>query len=167
MADITREINAFRDAVYGEEVRSSMISAIEKINSETENNTTAANAAASNADRAADSANSAAASAGAVTQAANTAATNAGNAARDANYIYELVTEKLEAGELTGPKGDKGDKGETGESGVIARLENGFYTLTVDADGNLYVNYPDDTEAPRFQYDQGTGGLYYIFDDEN
>ena len=32
MADISAEIAAFQNAVYGEEVRSSMVSAIEKIN---------------------------------------------------------------------------------------------------------------------------------------
>lgn len=34
MADITQEIQAFEDAVYGEEVRGSMISLAEKVNAE-------------------------------------------------------------------------------------------------------------------------------------
>lgn len=36
MADISAEIQAFRDAVYGEEVRGSMISALEKVNADGE-----------------------------------------------------------------------------------------------------------------------------------
>lgn len=39
MADISKEINDFREAVYGEEVRGSMISLAEKVNDETENST--------------------------------------------------------------------------------------------------------------------------------
>ena len=34
MADISKEIQAFEDAIYGEEVRGSMISLAEKVNSE-------------------------------------------------------------------------------------------------------------------------------------
>ena len=37
MADISAEIQAFRDAVYGEEVRGSMISLAEKVNADGEN----------------------------------------------------------------------------------------------------------------------------------
>ena len=36
MADISREIEAFREAIYGQEVRSSMISLAEKVNGESE-----------------------------------------------------------------------------------------------------------------------------------
>lgn len=39
MADISQEINNFKNAIYGEEVRGSMISLAEKLNQEVENNT--------------------------------------------------------------------------------------------------------------------------------
>lgn len=99
MANISNEIRAFQNAVYGEEVRSSMISAIQKINTVTENcettvnsfssnissATTAANNAASNANTAATNANNAATAANTAKNAANTAASNANAAVTSAN----------------------------------------------------------------------------------
>ena len=64
--------------------------------------------------------------------------------------------DKGDTGE-TGPKGDKGDKG---ESGITAPL-SGFFTLAVDADGNLY-SYSNDSITPNFEYDADTGNLYVI-----
>lgn len=60
MADISKEINDFREARYGEEVRGSMISLAEKINGEVEQNTTNVNRAATTANQAATTANQAA-----------------------------------------------------------------------------------------------------------
>lgn len=57
-------------------------------------------------------------------------------------------------------KGDKGDPGEKGESGVTAPVE-GFFALSIDADGNLYVNSRNG-EAPTFEYDDTTGDLYVV-----
>lgn len=59
---------------------------------------------------------------------------------------------------IQGIQGEKGDKGDTGESGITTPV-SGMYTLSVDADGNLYANYND--EAPVFSYDSETGALYY------
>lgn len=90
-------------------------------------------------------------------------------AAENAQAIYETVKEKLENGKLNGPqgpqgiqgpKGDKGDKGDPGESGVTVPV-GGFFSMAVDPDGNLYVYYSDDAEAPPFRYDSETGNLYY------
>lgn len=90
-------------------------------------------------------------------------------AAENARAIYETVKGKLESGELIGPqgpqgvqgpKGDKGDKGDPGESGVTVPV-GGFFTMAVDPEGNLYVYYSDDAEAPPFRYDSETGNLYY------
>nr|DAV23287.1 MAG TPA: Baseplate component [Caudoviricetes sp.] len=61
---------------------------------------------------------------------------------------------------IQGPKGDKGDKGDPGESGVTVPV-GGFFSMAVDPDGNLYVYYSDDAEAPPFRYDSETGNLYY------
>lgn len=61
---------------------------------------------------------------------------------------------------IQGPKGDKGDKGDPGESGVTVPV-GGFFSMAVDPDGNLYVYYSDNAEAPPFRYDSETGNLYY------
>lgn len=56
MADISREIQAFREAVYGEEVRGSMIGLCEKVNLEVESSTERSQSAESAAVTAQDSA---------------------------------------------------------------------------------------------------------------
>lgn len=59
-----------------------------------------------------------------------------------------------------GIQGPKGEKGERGDSGVTAPL-SGFFSLTVDADGNLWAHAADGASAPPFSYDPDTGELYY------
>jgi hypothetical protein len=59
-----------------------------------------------------------------------------------------------------GLQGPKGEKGERGDSGVTAPL-SGFFSLTVDADGNLWAHAADGASAPPFSYDADTGELYY------
>lgn len=61
---------------------------------------------------------------------------------------------------IQGTKGDKGDKGDTGESGITVPV-NGFFTLSVDADGNLWA-YSEDGNAPNLEYDSETGNLYVV-----
>lgn len=58
---------------------------------------------------------------------------------------------------IQGPQGEKGDRG---DSGVTAPL-SGFFSLTVDADGNLWAHAADGASAPPFSYDADTGELYY------
>ena len=58
---------------------------------------------------------------------------------------------------IQGPKGEKGDRG---DSGVTAPL-SGFFSLTVDSDGNLWSHVADGAAAPPFSYDSTTGELYY------
>lgn len=59
-----------------------------------------------------------------------------------------------------GIQGPKGEKGERGDSGVTAPL-SGFFSLTVDAEGNLWTHAADGASAPPFSYDPDTGELYY------
>lgn len=59
-----------------------------------------------------------------------------------------------------GIQGPQGEKGERGDSGVTAPL-SGFFSLTVDADGNLWSHVADGGAAPPFSYDAATGELYY------
>ena len=57
--------------------------------------------------------------------------------------------ERGERGEIgeRGEKGEKGDRGERGHSGITASA-NGFYTLSVDENGDLWINYPDSENKP-------------------
>ena len=62
---------------------------------------------------------------------------------------------------IQGVKGEKGDKGDPGESGIVTPI-NGFFTLAVDPDGNLYAYSSGDSNAPNIEYDTETGNIYYV-----
>lgn len=66
---------------------------------------------------------------------------------------------------IQGPQGEKGEKGDTGESGITTPISS-FFTMSVDNEGNLYVHYSNDGNSPTFEYDEETGNLYFITDDE-
>ena len=103
-------------------------------------------------------------------------------AGSEAVNIVTDVENKLESGYFNGPqgiqgpkgdkgekgdtgpqglKGDKGDKGDTGESGITVPV-NGFFTLSVDPDGNLWSYSAEGGTTPDFNYDSETGNLYFI-----
>jgi hypothetical protein len=155
MADISREIEDFRSARKGKDVRGSMISLAEKVNKEVEGNTVDATAAARNANAAAETANNSA-------DKANSSATNANNAAKNAQETRQDILNKLVAGEFKGDQGEKGEKGEQGESGVMAP-SSGMFSLFLDpATGDLYAEYPTGEMPPAFEYDSESGDLYYV-----
>lgn len=155
MADISREIENFRSARKGKDVRGSMISLAEKVNREVEGNTIDAATAARNANAAAVAANNSA-------DKANSSATNANNAARNAQDTRQDILNKLAAGEFKGDQGEKGEKGEQGESGVMAP-SSGMFSLFLDpATGDLYAEYPTGETPPVFEYDSESGDLYYV-----
>ena len=54
----------------------------------------------------------------------------------------------------------KGAKGDRGDSGVTTPI-NGFFTMYVDEDGNLWVLSEDDLTT-TFEYDEVTGNLYFV-----
>ena len=54
----------------------------------------------------------------------------------------------------------KGSKGDRGDSGVTTPI-NGFFTMYVDEDGNLWVLSEDDL-TNTFEYDAKTGNLYFV-----
>ena len=54
----------------------------------------------------------------------------------------------------------KGAKGDRGDSGVTTPI-NGFFTMYVDEDGNLWVLSEDDL-TNTFEYDENTGNLYFV-----
>jgi len=66
----------------------------------------------------------------------------------------------------TGATGPQGPKGDPGDSGVIAPVQNGFYMLEVDTNGDLYVVTPG-SDVPTFEYDSETGNLYYVYEEED
>lgn len=81
MADISQEINDFKNAIYGEEVRGSMISLAQKLNTEVEGNTTNVNQAVETANSASSAANQAVQDANTTLKAANQAVKNAAGSA--------------------------------------------------------------------------------------
>lgn len=61
----------------------------------------------------------------------------------------------------TGSQGPKGEKGDPGESGITVPV-NGFFTLAVDSDGNLWAYSAEDGTTPDLEYDEETGNLYFV-----
>lgn len=64
-----------------------------------------------------------------------------------------------------GIQGPKGEQGPPGESGVTAPI-SGFFSMSVDEDGDLWAYYADGGEAPPLRYDAATGDLYYDVPEE-
>lgn len=159
MADISQEIQKFRDAVKGEEVRGSMISVVEKINDEVENNTTAATAAATAANTAAVNANEKAGL-------ANIAAGNANDAAESAAETRQDILNRLALGEFKGEKGDTGNTGPQGQSGVSIPPSNRVYLYTDDANNSAIHCVYDDAlyDAPPYNYNNTTGAISWTYD---
>ncbi len=97
--------------------------------------------------------------------------------------VYDDIMAAINAGKVKGEKGDigprgaqgpqgeKGDKGETGpqgpqgESGVAAPVD-GFFTLSLDENGNLWAYTAENGGAPPLEYDEDTGDLYYVTEQE-
>lgn len=94
----------------------------------------------------------------AATERANQAAADATAATGNANAVAQQLIQDRDAGLF---KGDKGDKGDKGESGVTAPT-NGFFTLSVDDDGDLWAHYADN--PPPVELDED-GNLYYVVPD--
>lgn len=62
-----------------------------------------------------------------------------------------------------GVQGPVGPEGPRGESGVTAPV-SGWFTLSGDADGNLWAYYNDSDAPPVFETDED-GNIYYITPD--
>lgn len=158
MADISQEVEAFRKAKKGREVRGSMISLAEKVNQEVEQNTSNVTTAIAEVTAAAGNANTQAGN-------ANAAAANANTAATNANAVKQDLLDRLDAGEFKGDKGDTGPQGAQGEAGIMTPTA-GMFSLYLDPNtGDLYAEYPDGENPPAFEYDADTGNLYFITDE--
>lgn len=66
---------------------------------------------------------------------------------------------------VQGLQGEKGEKGDPGESGVTAPA-SGFFTLSGDADGNLWAHYADADNPPQFEVDE-SHNIYYVISEED
>ena len=153
MADISQEINNFQSAIYGEEVRGSMISLAEKLNQEVENNTQNTTVMIGRAQAALDNANES-------VDKATVATKNANQAVQIAENTRQDMLNRVASGEFNGEKGEQGEQGPQGESGVMAPSA-GMFSLYLDpATGNLYADYPDGENPPAFESDSESGDLY-------
>ena len=155
MADISKEIQAFQEAVYGEEVRGSMISLAEKVNTES----TAAKVAAVNmteqAAEAVAGANEAVTRADSAVSSAQKAAQDLQDAADRGDFsatvsVDEVVTaqpgesaavenvgtEKDARFRFKIPKGEKGEKGKDGTSINITGKADSVEELPSEAEPN-------------------------------
>ncbi len=102
---------------------------------------------------------------------ANEKAGLANDAAVRLNNFITNMEEQIAAGYFNGPQGaqgiqgPKGDKGDRGDSGIMVPA-SGIFTLSGDADGNLWACYADGDNPPSFEYNQDTGDVYYITPEE-
>lgn len=164
MADISKEIEDFKEAEYGEAVRGSMISLATKVNEDGEQALAdvAKNLVVVNA--AVETANAAAYGASEAEQRANAAAENADGVRESTETLREDLEEKRNSDYWRGLQGFQGIQGEQGMSGVMVPT-SGMFSLYLDsATGNLYAEYPDGGTPPVFDYDSATGNLYYVTD---
>ena len=67
---------------------------------------------------------------------------------------------KMDSGYFIGPAGPQGIQ-DTGESGITVPI-TGSYSLSVDANGDLWCTYDEGTAVPVFEYDSTTGDLWVI-----
>lgn len=65
---------------------------------------------------------------------------------------------------IQGVQGPQGEQGEPGRSGVVTPI-SGFFTVSVDSDGNLYAHTASTEAAPGFEFDDETGNLYLVTED--
>lgn len=95
-------------------------------------------------------------------ESAESAAKNAEEAKEAAQSIPQTVEDALqeakESGEFDGPPGPQGPPGESGVTTPLA----GFFTLSVDANGNLYTYSAEGGTVPQMEYDSATGNLYIV-----
>lgn len=98
--------------------------------------------------------------------AANAAAAGLGNLQATANTLAEGASATTTFNNQTKTFTFGIPRGATGESGVQTQI-SGMFTLSVDADGGLWVNCVDgELTADNFDYDSETGDLYYVIPDE-
>ncbi|WP_024348180.1 hypothetical protein [Lacrimispora indolis] len=144
MADISKEIQAFRDAVYGEEVRGSMISALEKVNADGEDALSEVAAQVTRID-------------GIAAQATQTL-NNANTAINTANEAIERADDILEEGESQVQQA----AGSATLSKSWARGGTGTRSGE-DSDNSRYYSLQSQTEADRAKVQADRAEMYAGF----
>lgn len=153
------EIQQWKDAYCGEDVRQANINAFEKIQTSVNEAITGVTQVANNADQVQRSAIQAAGQAAA-------AAENANQALENVEEVRQDLADRVASGEFDGAPGEQGPPGPQGESGVMAPT-SGMFSLYLDpATGNLYAEYPDGSTPPQFEYDEESGNLYFVTNDD-
>ena len=151
MANIQSFLNQIRGARYGKDVRSSIVNAIDAVNTESNNSVTKVNAAESRVNTAVSNANTATTLANAAATSANTAAANANEAAQavlDEKYILTATTEMVRSG--TARPTAKGNA-------ILEKLTGSSWQRKLTGK-NLWKNYDD----PPTTVD----GVTYIFNSD-
>lgn len=92
-------------------------------------------------------------------QKASDSAEYAANVSRAAEDVVKDIEKRLEDGDFTGPAGP------AGQNGVTTPIA-GFFTMTVDSEGNLWVYSNSEETVPAFEYDSETGNLYMVMEVE-
>lgn len=144
MADISKEIQNFRSARRGKDVRGSMISLAEKVNKESTDAKTAAAKSASDAGSAASNASYAVSQANVAAQNANTAAQNIQTKADRGDFTGTIQIGEVTTGE-PGSEASANNSG-TGKDAVIdLKIPRGYQGVSMRmagawADGTEYVN---------------------------
>lgn len=136
MADIKKEIKDFKEAVYGEEVRESMISLAEKVNIEATTAKNSAENAAVSADLAAQSANEAA-------NDANIAIGEAHVASEDAREAVRVLQQRVENGDFSATI--SGVSVITSDPGTQASVEN----IGTDQNANFVFTIPKGEQGEK------------------
>lgn len=137
MADISRELEAWRTAQFGRQVRQAQIDLSNKLNDEVIHNTM-------DVQHGLETVNAA-------TIRADTAAQNANTAATAANNIKNTVQQKLDNGDFIGPRGPQGNDGVA----VITQIAPGMFALAVNSDGHLILSHNDNEPTPPFEIVDG------------
>ena len=137
---------------------------------------------ANNAKKYSDNAQTSAETAHNWAETSQTYAKNSANSANSAETLVNKTMDLLETGTLIGPpgiqgpQGERGEKGETGAQGVpgpqgekgatgesgITTPINGFFTMAVDSEGNLWAYSAEEGTTPEFEYETDTGNLYVV-----
>lgn len=137
MADISRELETWKTARYGRDVRQAQIDLSNKLNNEVIKNTVDVQNGLQMID--------------AAINRADTAKDNANKAATAANNIASTVQQKLDNGDFIGPMGPKGNDGVA----VITQINPGLFSMAVNSDGHLILSHNDNEPTPPLEIING------------
>lgn len=169
MADITKEIKDFQSAIYGKDVRKSMVSLAQKINEETEEATgTVARYEQAETNRVNAETQRDANEKKRVSEFANLKKESE-SATLAANNVAETVQKKLDNGEFVGPQGVQGKQGEPFQVAKvyesISAMNDGYATDGVKVGQFVVINtgnVEDEDNAKLFL--KGTTAYGFITD---